>query len=268
MTSRDELHAKLVALTEGEQGKIVAEYIQVREALAQALGGWDAMPENITALGMVEALRQTITFLRKGWANTGRRRDAAWRALADAGIDRPQVADALPPPQPMHTGMEVPAIRWCPDGEHAGYYVYLPFWQKWRRFGVDGAGEPLALEPVEELPPDTELLYCWADVRLALAAYSYRIGEVTEAKVTDEVHETVVAEIYGEALDGQDWPETAADIKYEQQRESQCARGTVAGLCGRPAEVMWRGKRYCRRCAEMLEQNARVRDREERPDTL
>jgi hypothetical protein len=119
--------------------------------------------------------------------------------------------------------VDPPAIRWIPEGEHVGFYVYVPCWGKWRRFGLNGAGEPLGLKPVDALPEGSEALYCFTDVGHVLDAYRETIVEDDEAitesgGITDEGHERAKTSVLAELIGSEEYAVICADERYAQKR--------------------------------------------------
>lgn len=117
-----------------------------------------------------------------------------------------------------------PAIRWVPEGAHVGFYVYVPAWGKWRRFGLNGAGEPLGLEPVSALPEGSEALYDSATVGHALDAYRLALEDIQEntelaitelGGISDMGHDEAKAAVLAEMRDSDDYAVAAADMGYE-----------------------------------------------------
>lgn len=119
-----------------------------------------------------------------------------------------------------------PAIRWVRDGEHAGFYVYIPVWRKWRRFGLNGAGEPLGLEPVTALPEGSEALYDGATVGHALDAYRLTLEDIQEntehaitelGGISDMGHDEAKATVLAELRDSDDYAVCAVDAAHERR---------------------------------------------------
>ena len=124
--------------------------------------------------------------------------------------------------------VDPPAIRWVPEGEHAGFYVYVPAWRKWRRFGLNGVGEPISIEPVAELPEGSEALYCYADVSALLDQYR---GEITDDEtavtelggITDDGHQRVKASVLTDLVDAEEYAVIRADERHEAARRIGCS---------------------------------------------
>lgn len=115
-----------------------------------------------------------------------------------------------------------PAIRWIPEGEHAGFYVYVPTWRKWRRFGLNGAGEPLGLEPVEELPEGAQPLLDCATVGYMFDAYRETVVAIDDAitelgGITDEGHAEAKLCVWAEFEGADEYPVICADEAHERR---------------------------------------------------
>lgn len=108
-----------------------------------------------------------------------------------------------------------PAIRWVRDGEHAGFYVYVPTWRKWRRFGLNGAGMPLNLEPVADLPAGSEALHDCHSVGAAIDGYRDTLHDLTELRVPNELHTRLREAVMMELADVDDYPVVCAEMRYE-----------------------------------------------------
>ena len=60
-----------------------------------------------------------------------------------------------------------PAVRWVPDGEHAGVYTWMPARQRWLRATLSGRFHLL----VDDLPPGAQPLVPWGSVEHVIDFY-------------------------------------------------------------------------------------------------
>jgi hypothetical protein len=198
------------------------ELAQTRAALVAAIGGEDTIPAGTTLPQMVDALAQMGRFYRNGWGESHARLEQARQILREYGLTTsptPQQARTRGPlSRASWVNVDPPAVRWVPDGEHAGIYLYIPMLGGiWRRTAITRNG--VRDQNADSLPPDSEQLFCWADVRMILNEYrDIRAAGLTD--ISDERHNEILDKIFLLALDASDWPMVAADTRYERDREN------------------------------------------------
>lgn len=100
-----------------------------------------------------------------------------------------------------------PAVRWIPDGEHAGVYLYAPILGvgKWRRTVVTRHG--VRDETVDQLPVGTQQLIPEADLGHILDAYRSELQVV----VDDAEHQAARDAVLIEVADAGDYSTDAAE---------------------------------------------------------
>ena len=113
-----------------------------------------------------------------------------------------------------------PAVRWVPEGEHAGFYIYAPALNGWKRIFVTEVGvfDWTVVDP----PEGSEGLYCYADVSDLIDQYRDTLLAHQEAIREDgdrrDAHDGAKAEVLTELVDAEDYAVTRADERYEMAR--------------------------------------------------
>lgn len=96
-----------------------------------------------------------------------------------------------------------PAVRWVPEGEHAGIYLWFSRIQRWMRIDMSDTG--CATSVAKEIPDAAIPMVTLDDVGEAIDLYRDALAD-TDARIPRDLHEVSRATALTELSDAADEP--------------------------------------------------------------